>query len=105
MNESTEFEITPYCGAGPLCFGMTVEDVARQIGPPDVVNLNHLGQRTEFRSYMNVAYQASREVSLSHIGFGRQMIGVKYKGLALFKEPTTEVLRALAKEDTQPFFI
>ena len=103
MNINTDFEIFPYSGAGLLSFGMKIQDVENLIGPPDNISKNHLNQRVEFRSFMNVGYTAQDPASLNHIGFGRQMIGVRYRNIMLLKENESTVLKKLYDEDSQAF--
>ena len=93
MNINTDFEIFPYSGASLLSFGMKIQDVENLIGPPDNISKNHLNQRVEFRSFMNVGYTAQDPASLNHIGFGRQMIGVRYRNIMLLKENESTVLK------------
>jgi hypothetical protein len=56
-----DFEIKPYIGVGDLQFGMKQDEVARVLGLPDQVSRNHLNQRVEFRSFMNVAFSSEKE--------------------------------------------
>lgn len=102
MNEQTSFEISPLQGAGGLRFGMSPPQVAQLLGPADKISKNHLGQRVEFRSFMNVAYSVADPLRLEHFGFGRQMEGLTMGGVALFQVPELQALRALNRLDDQP---
>ncbi|MET3120391.1 hypothetical protein AAKU64_004643 [Undibacterium sp. GrIS 1.8] len=102
MDVKTDFELFPYIGAGELSFDMKQKNVETLLGAPDSVSTNFLKQRVEFRSFMNAAYSAD-EGSLIHLGFGRQMEGVKYKDIFLFTEQEDVVLQRLIREDQQPF--
>lgn len=98
-----DFEIKPYIGVANLEFGMKKDAVENAIGQPDQTTKNHLNQRVEFRSFMNVAYSADGDESLIHIGFGRQEENVRYKDMFLFKEDASNVLNFLIKEDGNPY--
>lgn len=102
MDTNTDFELFPYTGAGLLKFGMAPDDAENLVGPPDLANTNHLKQRVEFRSFMNVAYAAEQQ-TLVHFGFGRQMEGVRYKGIPLFQVEPTVALQRLVDEDGHPY--
>ena len=103
MDESTNFDIVPLIGANPLAFGMPVWEVDRILGPADSVSTNHSGQRVEHRSFMSVGYSAGEPHLLEHIGFGRQMIGVKLSGVSLFKVAEEEALRMLGMLDGRAY--
>ena len=103
MDTTTKFEIIPLSGAGNLSFGMTPIQVAQVLGAPDQASTNHLKQRTEFRSFMNVAYTPDQQEKLCHIGFGRQMEDITLKGINFFKSEPTEVLKKLMSIDGTPF--
>lgn len=104
MDVITNLELVPNQGAGALRFGMTVDDVLKTVGPADQVSKNHLNQRVEFRSFMNVAYTENEPETLVHVGFGRQMVGVHYKKIYLFMDSEESVLRKLYVEDSHPYF-
>jgi len=103
MDAKTDFELKPYVGAGDIAFGMTPNDVEFSIGKPDDISVNHLNQRVEFRSFMNLGYSTDEEQNLIHIGFGRQMEGVRFKDIFIFIESDKVVLQKLIDEDPQPF--
>ena len=103
MNENEPFDILPYSGAGKISFGMTPQEVETIYGPADGVSLNHLKQRVEFRSFMNVGYSTGPTEGVSHIGFGRQMEGVQFKDANIFLDDEDQVLKRLTSEDGNPF--
>ena len=104
MDVKTDFELKPYVGAGDITFGMTPNNVELLIGKPEDISVNHLKQRVEFRSFMNVGYSEDEKQSLVHVGFGRQMEGVRFKDIFIFIENDKVVLQKLINEDRQPFF-
>ncbi len=103
MDVTSDFELFPYVGAGPLTFGMSPGQVAHALGAPDSAGVNHLGQRVEHRSFMTVGYTASVDGELNHIGFGGQMTGVRHSDLKVFDSQHGQVLRALCVEDGNPY--
>jgi hypothetical protein len=102
MDVNTEFELIPYSGIITVTFGMSPAQVASALGAPDDVAQNHLGQRVEYRSFMNIGYSAE-DTLVNHIGFGRQMVGVKYKGAKIFVGSTLATLQTLIAEDGSPY--
>jgi hypothetical protein len=104
MDVMTEFELFPYIGAGLLTFGMSPKEVESLLGPPSVVKLNDNNNRVEFRLFLNLTYSSGGGDRLNHIGFGRQMVGVKYRDLAIFRDPAERVLQRLVTEDGNPYF-
>lgn len=103
MHMDTDFELLPYVGAGPITFGMSPSQVESALGIPEEVGINHLGQRVEHRSFMNVGYEAGDDGRLTHIGFGRQMSRVRYGNVMLFSEPVSRVLQSVCSEDGAPY--
>lgn len=103
MNEQEPFEIRPYSGAGKISFGMTPGEVAALYGAADSVSFNHLKQRVEFRSFMNIGYSTGHTEGVSHIGFGRQMEGVHFKDVNLFLDDEGVALKRMITEDGHPF--
>ncbi len=102
MDVNAEFELIPYSGIISVTFGMSPAQVESALGAPDSTTQSHLGQRVEYRSFMNIAYSSTDEL-VNHIGFGRQMVGVKYKGLKIFDDSTLATLQALIAEDGSPY--
>lgn len=102
MDTTTKFEIIPLTGASGLSFGITPTEVEQNLGTPDQVSTNHLKQRVEFRSFMNVAYTADQQEKLCHIGFGRQMEDVTLNDINFFKDEPIEVLKKLMSIDGTP---
>ena len=103
INENTEFEVYPYVGCGPLRFGMTPDEVAKAIGPPEQVLLNHLKDRVETRAFLNLGFSSRSFPTLNHIGFGRQMVGLSYERMRLFTEKEENVLKFLVGKDNEPY--
>jgi hypothetical protein len=108
MDTNTEFELFPYVGAGPLKFGMLSTQVEKILGIAEE-SINHRGQRVEHRGFLTLGYSKGGDCKLNHIGFGRQMVGVRYGALKIFSEPYDmrhqhHVLRALCAEDGAPRF-
>ncbi len=103
MDEKEPFEILPYMGTRDLRFGMTSKEVEVIFGVPDSVSLNHLKQRVEFRSFMNVGYSDGTVEIVSNIGFGRQMECVHIKDIYFFCDDESVVLNKLISEDGNPF--
>jgi hypothetical protein len=104
MNINTEFELFPYIGAGSLKFGMSPGQVENLLGAADIVSASHLNQRVEHRAFITLGYSKDKDTKLDHIGFGRQMISVRYGDLKIFHEPYDphhqhHVLRMLCAED------
>jgi hypothetical protein len=98
-----KYVITPYIGVDSLKFWMKPKEVETIIGQPDSVSINHLKQRVEFRSFMNIAYSPDEHENLVHFGFGRQMVDLNYKNIFLFTEEAKIALQKLIDEDHQPF--
>lgn len=103
MNVDDKFEIFPGIGAGSITFGMTSDEVEALIGLPETKILNEQNELVEFRSFMNVAYASPPENKLSHIGFGRQMEGVKYEGISVFLESPDDVIKKMMEIDPEPY--
>lgn len=104
MQADEHFVIRPFEGAGAINFGMSPSNVAALIGDPDQISTNHLKQRVEFRSFMNVAYatDSGKNLIVNHIGFGRQMQEVLFENANLFRDDPRDVLRALTLADRNP---
>jgi hypothetical protein len=102
MDDESEVELFPYIGAGPLKFGMSPPEVSGALGTPESMDRNHLGQRVEHRSFITLGYSQSTDGTLNHIGFARQMTGVRYRKLKIFDGQNQQVLRVLAAEDGNP---
>lgn len=102
MDENTLFEIHPLNGVNNVSFGMSPSLVAQEFGVPESKIQNHLNQLVEFRSFMNVAY-SDPDLSLCHVGFGRQMSGVFLGGVNLFGDPPGDVLKKLIDLDGEPY--
>jgi hypothetical protein len=102
MDTATKFEIKPFSGSGDVTFGMTPSDVEQILGAPDQTSANHLGQRVEFRSFMNVAYTTDQPTRLCHLGFGRQMEMVTFGEINFFKDDAIKVLKKLIEIDDKP---
>ena len=103
MDEKEPFELLPYAGAGKIRFGMTPQEVETIYGVADSTSVNHLKQRVEFRSFMNVAYSSGTGAGVSHIGFGRQMEGVRFNNVNLFLDDEDLALNKMIGEDGNPF--
>lgn len=102
MDTKELFEIHPFFGASSIRFGMSPAEVEQALGLPDQVSKNHLKQRVEFRSFMNIAYTSDLRPLLCHIGFGRQMENVVLHGINLFKESPSVVIEQLQSLDHHP---
>jgi hypothetical protein len=104
MNIETRFDIIPYWGAKPIKFGMMVSEVEATLCAPDSISKNILGQRVEFREYMNVAYTMDEWAipRVSHIGFGREMKCIFHGDTNIFFENPTDVLIKLMAFDNEP---
>lgn len=102
MDEKEPFELLPYAGAGKIRFGMTPKEVETIYGVADSTSSNHLKQRVEFRSSMNVAYSSGATEGVSHIGFGRQMQDVRFKDVNLFFNNDDLALKRMILEDGSP---
>lgn len=103
MKRNEPFEILPYIGAGRVRFGMSSQEIEKIYGVADSSTMNHLKQRVEFRSHMNVGYGTELSEGVIHVGFGRQMEGVEYKGLNIFSDDSEVVLDTLIQEDGDPY--
>ena len=103
MDKKEQLEIFPYIGAGRIKFGMQPNEVEAIFGVADSVSMNHLKQRVEFRSFMNIAYSTGDIEGVSHIGFGRQMEGVHFKGINFFLDDENGVLKRIVLADGKPF--
>jgi hypothetical protein len=57
-------------------------------------------KESEFLKHLNRPW--IRTPKVDYIGFGSQMIGVRYGDLAIFKNPAVIVLQSLAAEDGGP---
>jgi hypothetical protein len=109
MDTNTEFELFPYVGVGPLKFGMSPAQVERLLGAPDKYCLDDDGDREEHRGYTTIGYSKNGDYKLNHIGFDREMVGLRYGDLKIFSEPYDmlqqhHVLRTLCAEDGAPRF-
>jgi hypothetical protein len=107
MNTNTEFELFPYVGAGPLKFGMSPTQVEKLLGEPDKHRLTHKGNREDHWGSLVVGYSKDDGYKMNHIGFFRDMVGVRYGDLKIFREPYDmryqhHVLRTLCAEDGKP---
>jgi hypothetical protein len=104
MDINTEFKLFSHIGAGPLKFGMSPTQAKDLLGAADMVSASHLNQRVEHRAFMTLGYSNSGDGKLDHIGFGRQMVGVMYGDLVIFRKPYDQhhqhhVLRMLCAKD------
>ena len=99
---NTALEIYSYRGVGPLVFGMPPSRVHDVVGAADGESKNHLGELVEYRGSMTLGF-ASDSQTLNYIGFGRQAIGVTYRGIRIFEDPPHEVLKELAVLDGDPY--
>jgi hypothetical protein len=90
-----QFKIHPLEGIGPIKFGMLPRQVESLVGPADQVSTNHLGQRVEFRSFMNFAFTNDTEQKLCHIGLGRQMDLTSLNDWFVFTEEPRSVIKHL----------
>ena len=102
MDADTELALFPYIGADPLKFGMSPAEVEGVLGTLESSDKNHMGQRVEHRSFMTLGYSQATNGALNHIGFGRQMTGIRYGQLKIFDGQCQHILRVLASEDGNP---
>jgi len=102
LNEKESFELVPHIGAGKICFGMTPQEIEKIYGAADSVTFNHLKQKVELRSFMNLGYSPGSAEALSHIGFGRQMKNIRFKDNNLFLDNESVILAKLVAEDGNP---
>jgi hypothetical protein len=103
MNEHEPFDIFPLRGAGKICLGMIPQQIEAIYGAAESVSLNHLKQRVEFRSFTNLGYSTGSVEGVSHIGFGRQMQNIRFKGANIFLDDESVILAKLVAEDGNPF--
>jgi hypothetical protein len=103
VNEKSNFELNPYKGAGLIEFGMDASQVEALLGSADKTSVNHLKQRVDFRAFMNIGYSADEPQVVVHLGFGRQMEGVAYKGVLLFGDVKNLGFQMLLEDDGNPF--
>lgn len=97
-----EFEIKPYLGVGPLQFGMTPQEVAAALGPPEASRRHFMKTLIEYRDWLVTMYEKDTD-RLYEVGFGRFFETLTYQGTNIFKDPDPEVLRKLCAEDGQPY--
>lgn len=102
MKENDNIELLTHKGVGGAKFGMAPAEILTIFGAPDNVGSNYFKQRIEYRSHMNVGYSVEDQLAV-HFGFGAQMVGVNYKGIFLFQEPSNSVLKRLIALDGSPF--
>jgi len=103
LNEKESFELVPYIGAGKIRFGMTPQEIEKIYGAADSVTFDHLKQRVEFRSFMNLGYSPGSAGTVSHIGFGRQMENIQFNDNNLFLDDESVILEKLVAQDGNPF--
>jgi hypothetical protein len=101
VDNKTIFEIKPFLSAGLVFFDMSPERVAAAIGPADDANTNHLNQLVEYRAFMNVGYTSTLPNLVNHMGFGRQMLGLRMEGIEFFQDNPLYVLRELMQKDKE----
>lgn len=99
---SNEFEIKPFSGVGPLRFGMTPQEVATALGPPEASRRPFMNTLIEYRGWLTTMYEKDSDL-LYEVGFSRFFETLTYKGTNIFKDPDQEVLRKLCTEDGQPY--
>lgn len=93
-----DFDIKPYIGVGPLTFGMSPQEVADLIGPPERVLRNRKGGREEYREGIKVTYSPSAEEATDFVLFPPAT--ARYKGLDLLSHP--DPLSVLVADDQSP---
>jgi hypothetical protein len=102
VNAKSNFELSPYKGAGLIEFGMDATQVELLLGTPDKTSVSHLKQRVDFRAFMNIGYSAEEPQVVVHLGFGRQMEGVAYKGTPIFGDVKNLSFQMLLQDDGNP---
>jgi hypothetical protein len=94
------FQIQPYIGAGPVAFGMTVEDVKRTLGPPERITSNwRKDVMYDYPAHDLVVGFHRAALTVDHLGFGPRA-NVQYKDMRLFSDPAA--FEWLLKEDGLP---
>lgn len=91
-------EILPYCGVGPLRFGMGREEVIGLLGHPRVERVNHMGQ-TDMR-FTNCAVLLSRDKRQVEEIMLFPSDDVVVEGVRVFCDP--QALEKLAQHDGAP---
>jgi hypothetical protein len=81
------FQIEPYVGAGPVRFGMTMEDVRCALGPPERVTSNwRKDVMYEYPSHDLIVGFRRADLTVDHLGFGARA-DVQYRGVRLLSDP------------------
>ena len=103
---STEFDLQPYLGAGPLRLGMSRKQVEAVLGLPDKTrSTTFFNETIEFRCENALQTVYSAEGALVEISFGGAVEGVTFNDLDVFKAPGREVIERLVKADGSPLEI
>ena len=89
---TSEFEIAPLVGVGPIAFGMTPEEVEQVLGPPALSTTNGEGEREERRDELTVRYGVDSG-GVVEVAFGPES-RVSIEGIAILqaRDPVDEVV-------------
>ena len=100
----TDWTIHPYVGVGQLKFGMTPDEVAAILGPPEgsrpVASTGELRERRE-KSALQAVYAAG-DRRLVELGFSPPIAGLEFDGVRLFTSPSHDALREILRRDPAP---
>jgi len=101
---SEVFEIDPYAGVGKLKFGMSPDEVAQSLGPPDDVDIDAEGEIREYRNDNGLqTVYSTNDKRLVEVGFSSNISTLVFKKTALFTNKPLDVLRLLSAADKQPY--
>ncbi len=100
-----DWDIQPYVGVGQLKFGMTPDEVAAVLGPPDGSRFNADMQEIRERrreSALQAVYSAN-DKRLVELGFSSPISELRFDGVQLFSAKSDEALRHVIQHDGDPF--
>ena len=102
-----DFTIRPYAGVGAVCLGMTPDDVAAVLGPPDDSELiSDMGEIREHREQAAVqAVYSVNDKRLVELGFSPPIAGLEFDGVPLFVVHSDDALRHVIQNDSQPLIV
>lgn len=100
-----DLSIHPYVGVGQLKFGMTPNEVAAILGPPDGSRLNaDTGELRERRKQpASQAVYAGGDRRLVELGFSPPLAGLEFDGVRLFNSPSYVALCEVIRRDPAPW--
>lgn len=100
-----DWDIHPYVGVGQLKFGMTPDEVAAVLGPPDGSRFNASMREIRERrkeSALQAVYSAENTGQLIELGFSPSIEGLQFAGVQLFTARSDDALQHVIQHDSEP---